>query len=496
MRTLSLLAITFVALFTGGCVEYSFSEVQGYYSSPGNVEVTFRVVDHKTGESPDLAGINISKYIRILEDGEALSNDEGRSIEMGNAKSVNLDMLLVLDLSGSVSQSLPDLQRAAKTFINKVLTNPSVQAKIAIVAFDGSKEIQIQHDFTDNLEELVDTVNSLRPGRDPSTNLYGAIQQSYELLKQRSFEDRSQDRRFSSINKKALVVFTDGKDRAGRVSESEAINAIRHARDQFALVSAVVVGSEISLDFLETFGRKYEGYFPVGNYSALASAFDQVSVRLQRIAGSYFTARICSPKRKGIHYINLFSLNFYNEIVDDNINIEFNANGFTGGCDVKDDSQWRHGRPGHASGVLSDLEVDVYRYFFERFDHFDNNRVIFKAKADKPVAPQSGIAHFSPFSSRSKVNCNLEFVNNAGDIGRFTEFPIFRYGSFKGNYSDTLKPFHGFYLVLGQNESGPIYQLYCTPVESMIYDQKTVHGSEYDPERYVLETIDVINGDA
>jgi len=45
-----------------------------------------------------------------------------------------------------------------------------------------------------------------------------------------------------------------------------------------------------------------------------------------------------------------------------------------------------------------------------------------------------------------------------------------------------------------QSESSPGYQLYCAPVESMIYDQKTVHGNEHDPERYILETIDVMNG--
>lgn len=500
MKLFRFLSLAGLGLFLVGCEHYSFTDVQGYYSKPGNVELTFRVINAETGESPDLIGKNISKYIQVLEDDEILSNDEGRSIEMGNAKSVRLKTLLVLDLSGSVSKSLSDLQEAAEVFVSKVVSNSNIQAKIGIMTFDGSKDLELVQDFTGDRDALMRAIRGLHPGKDPSTNLYGAIQNSYEVLNRETFDDDDFDQdQFNSIDKKALVFFTDGKDRAGRVSESDARRAIEKARNTFALVSAVVVGSEIEFDFLEAFGTKYQGYFPVNNYSALAGAFEKVTLQLQRMGGSYFQVRICSPKRRGIHYINLRTAPQFHfghpdqEFNEPEYNVQFNANGFTGGCDVKDDSQWKRSGLGHASAVLTDSEVELYHQFFARFDRMDSH-VIFKSNAIRPEGASAFIPNFSPYSRESKVNCHLRFLGDAGNISQGEEVPVVRYGSYSGIYSDTHNQFRGFYLDLSRDQSAIQYTLQCFPFEEMIYSQARYKGHLHDPERYVLKNIDVQNG--
>lgn len=498
MKLFKFLSLAGLGLFLVACEHYSFTDVQGYYSKPGNVELTFRVINAETGESPDMTGKNISKYIQVLEDEEILSNDEGRSIELGNAKGVRLKTLLVLDLSGSVSKSLPDLQEAAETFVSRVLSNSNVQAKIGIVTFDGGKDLEWVQSFTGDRDVLIEAIRQLHPGQDPSTNLYGAIQNSYEALNRETFDDFNQEQ-FNSIDKKALVFFTDGKDRAGRVSEFDAREAIQKARNTFALVSAVVVGSEIELDFLEAFGAKYQGYFPVYNYSALAGAFEKVTLQLQKMGGSYFRVRVCSPKRKGIHYINLRTAHQFHfghpheEINEPEYNVEFNANEFTGGCDVKDDSQWKRSRLGHDSAVLTDSEVEFYHQFFARFDQMDS-RVVFKANAIRPEGKSSWIRNFSPYGWASKVSCDLRFIGSPGNIDSGEEIPVVRYGAFSGVYADTHNTYRGFYLDLSRDDSSLQYMLYCSPFEPMIKSQASNKGRLDEPELYALTTINIING--
>lgn len=493
MTQLRIFASALMTLLLNGCVQYSFTEVAGVYSKPGNLEVTFRIIDPITGESPDLTGKNISRYLQFMEDGEPLSNSEGRSIEFGNAKTLHLDTLVALDLSGSVSRSLPDLQEAAQSFVSKILSNPHLKARIAIVSFDGNKDLRIEHDFTDNRSALLQTISSLRPGNDPSTNLYGAIKESVQLLSRVTQDGLPKEERYRSIYKKALVFFTDGKDQAGRVPESEAIASIRKARSEFLLVSSVVVGSEISLDFLESFGPKYHGYFPVSQYSALASAFDQVSLRLQRIGGSYFSARICSPKRRGIHHINLISLAQSREYPQDPINIEFNANGFTGGCNVKDEAQWNQNRDSRTSSILTDEEVDLYDPFLTRFDRFDS-QVLFKTGVPLPGPNRDIIWNFSPLDWKSTVKCHLFFGEKQQEIAPNTVLPVTHYHSAKDLDQNVGRPVYSFLLDVGPDEASPLYQLKCFPVQEMIRHQATIGGGARAPERYSLSTIDIING--
>jgi hypothetical protein len=481
MAALALLS----ALSFSGCKQYAFSDVEAHYSTPGNIEVTFRVIDDYTGDAPDLKGQGIRKYLNILEDDERLSDKEGFKIDLPDTKRVNLKTLLVLDLSGSVANSLEVLKKAAITFVKSTVGNYS-EAQIAIATFDGNEHITTQIEFTNDIPRLLSTISSLRPGNDPSTNLYGAIQESYQKLSRESAGGQA-----GTISKKSLIFFTDGKDRANRVSETQAIQAIDQAREEFSLVAAVVVGSEISEDFLRHFGRKYRGYYPVRDYTELSNVFENIGESLQRLANSYFTARVCSPKRNGIHFLTLEMKSFLGS-VRSRTNIEFNATGFRAGCNGKDEAQWKNTQNWFNSALLDDYEIDNAKALFDAFGYAKNS-VYFKQAARNPRqgGAVSTIWNFSPFSENSSVACHLNFLGNAEDIAPGEKLPLIHYNSYNGLYSDNLERFHGFQVMFAKNSS--TYTLTCRPLHLMLHQKYSWREGSTQVDAYGLQTVNIVS---
>lgn len=106
--------------------------------------------------------------------------------------------------------------------------------KVDVYAFDGDEKIHSIVPFTSTEQSLCDGLAGLRKyqARDPSTNLHGAVLQGLETLK------RGLDREKKPLKFRALVVFSDGADRAARVSRDEMRSAIAKSGPAEAIATA------------------------------------------------------------------------------------------------------------------------------------------------------------------------------------------------------------------------------------------------------------------
>src|SRR5204863_8391241 len=90
----------------------------------------------------------------------------------------------------------------------------------------------------------INNLGRLKP-RDDSTNLHGAVVESIKTL-QKSLDGANQPLKFGT-----LVIFTDGTDRAARVSRDDMMKAVDEAKFDIFVVG---VGAEIDARELRSLG--------------------------------------------------------------------------------------------------------------------------------------------------------------------------------------------------------------------------------------------------
>src|SRR5690606_9421167 len=118
-------------------------------------------------------------------------------------------------VSGSITESgqIDPLVDSAQMFTERV----GQSQKVGVYAFDGSDKIHSVVPFTEAegaVQGGLEGLRSYKP-KDPSTNLHGAVVQGLKVLKE------SLDREKKPLKFGTLVVFSDGADRAARVTREE-----------------------------------------------------------------------------------------------------------------------------------------------------------------------------------------------------------------------------------------------------------------------------------
>jgi VWFA-related protein len=205
--------------------------------------------------------------VELLEDGVRQELTYFREAAGGDEK-IPLQVVLVLDASGSMRQSMQFMQQAANSFVRKL----EDVDKALVVSFNES--IKGSAEFSDDGERLEQFVDSLQAWG--GTSLYDAIH--YSLGRVRDQPGR-----------KALVVFSDGDDTTSRLGSQDVID---YARGIEATIYCVGIGSA-SHGFLKKIAGETggEAFFPdrVGD---LIKVFATISEELrQQYALAY------SPKR-------------------------------------------------------------------------------------------------------------------------------------------------------------------------------------------------------
>jgi hypothetical protein len=261
---------------------------------PNNVWVFFTVED---GEEP-VAGLTAEDFI-IYEDDEVVSTFESKQTIQNPDVAAVMYTLLLLDMSGSITESgQADLVvDAAQGFVDRV----GESQKVGVYAFDGDKDIQSVVRFTEakgSVEGGLQGLRTYKP-RDPSTNLHGAVVQGLAELRMALDKDKR------PLKFGTLVVFTDGTDRAARVSRDEMKETL--AKEEYAdfEIFAIGVGADLEQGGkgLGEIGRN--GTELATNDQGVTMAFEKVAARIDAHSKRFYLLSYCTPARSGEHTVRI-----------------------------------------------------------------------------------------------------------------------------------------------------------------------------------------------
>jgi hypothetical protein len=282
---------------------------------PSNVAVYFTV---DTADGEPVPGLTANRF-RIYEDGDRVSEFESKQTILNPEVAAEHVLLLLVDMSGSVTESgdVPAIVGAVDAFSQRV----SELQRVAVYAFDGRTEIVKVSDFSSRGSTVAAGASRLDSfqSRDPSTNLNGAVVEGLQVLDQRLA------RADAPLRFGTLVVFTDGSDRASRVTRDQLAEALDQTEHEVLVIG---VGSEINSGELGSIGRS--GVIITKNRAEIASAFEQAADRIEAASRRYYLLGYCSPARAGKHEVTIEAT------VDGKsgtLSYEFDATGFRPDCD-------------------------------------------------------------------------------------------------------------------------------------------------------------------
>ncbi len=280
---------------------------------PSNVAVYFTV---DTDDGEPVPGLTADKF-RIYEDGSPVSALESKQTILNPEVAAAHYTLLLVDMSGSVTGSgdVPVIVSSVHGFADRL---SSVQ-KVAVYAFDGSPDLQAVAGWSSGEAAAgIDRLQTFK-ARDPSTNLNGAILEGLKLL-------HAQMRSSSTpLTFGTLVVFTDGTDRAQRVTRDQ-LHRQLDVDDLDILV--IGVGAEIDDGELRSIGRN--GAIVSKDRAKIATSFEKAAARVEAFSKRYYLLGYCSPARAGEHVVRIETS------VDGKTGYQeykFDARGFGPNCD-------------------------------------------------------------------------------------------------------------------------------------------------------------------
>jgi hypothetical protein len=215
--TLAFLALVLASSFAAvGCANLDVTRINSDQAKPNNVWVFFTV---ERKEEP-VAGLTADDF-EIYEDGQLVSKFESKQTIQNPDVAAVMYTLLLLDMSGSITESgeSESLVNAAQSFMKQMEDTPQ---KVGVYAFDGGEDIKSVVRFTEATGSIEGGLEGLRVYRakDPSTNLNGAVMQGMEELDKELQADKR------PLKFGTLVVFSDGTDRAGRVTEGAMLESL------------------------------------------------------------------------------------------------------------------------------------------------------------------------------------------------------------------------------------------------------------------------------
>lgn len=440
----------------------SFHDMKAIYYDHSNVMVLFRVGDALTGLPPKEIKPSDDQFIEVYEDGEKLSSSEGGNSSVGAPTTFIVDLLVLVDVSGSVESKISIVKQSLASFV-KTLQDKSAgkTVRVSIRTFDGSAETKEIIGFTP-IDQVSSKIELIQAGEDRSTNLHGAIVEAAKIITTHEVAGDAHP----SLKKKGFIVFTDGKDQAARATIAEANRALSTIKTAADFVYGVAVeGETYGQSFLSSFGLKDRDYYLVDrNFTNLGLKFSAIVENLDAMARSYRVARICSPKRSGVHYINLkIKGSLYSSKY-----IEFNANGFKGGCDVKNHQQWTNPTTSKyfsASALLSYSERETSSQLFSQVRP-GQSLVSFLKTATSPSAKGGWISNYSPFHGPGTVACHLYFPKESQSVVANEIMTIVDYASFNGSYNEG-QSFIGANFVT-EDSYGNVYLLQCRELKDLM----------------------------
>ncbi len=311
-------AVRQVTVAQDACLKFDLLE--GRAEEPSKVYLFFSL-RNCSGEPRD--GLSADDF-EIFEDDEYISEYESDQTILPSPKLYTMSTVVLLDVSGSIlgADALPSVKTSAKAFIDAVAGEDGQE--VAVYLFDGREDLLPVSAFTKDTTELHAAIDALSqgsitsdPAYDKSTNLNGAVRKGLTTL-----DNRRQSIDSEALFTGSLVVFTDGTDRAERVSDSSAASAV--AVSDHAVFS-IGLGGEIDEYHLRKLGK--DRFLWAENVGELNASFGQIAAAIDSESKKYYVLGYCSPKRAGSHTVTLQVKGH-----DGELDFAFSAQGFGPGC--------------------------------------------------------------------------------------------------------------------------------------------------------------------
>lgn len=225
------------------------------------VPLTFQAVDKHHHFVPDLNAAQIQIY------------DNGRLQKIQHFDSqgnLPLRIVLLLDISNSITTRWNFEQHAATDFLQSILTQGRDQAMV--VGFDTSAHVA--QTFTDNYQKLAQAISSLNPSG--GTALYDAVfSTAHDYLGPSS--------NAPGEVRNVMVIISDGQDDQSRYSRDEALAQAQDAGAVIYTIGTEPTGADPESDaVLKRFADQTGGlsYFPI-EARDLGSAFQHIATELR-----------------------------------------------------------------------------------------------------------------------------------------------------------------------------------------------------------------------
>jgi Ca-activated chloride channel family protein len=218
-----------------------------------------------------------------IDDFEILDNEQPQPITIFDNRVQPITVIVMLDTSGSMTNSIALLRLAAEQFVLRLL--PADRARVG--AFND--KIQLSSKFTNNRDELVSDIKDLDYGN--GTRLWDAVNLSLDELK-------------GVDGRKVILVFTDGDDTASKASLGKVTD---RARDEDVMVYSVGLESEY-FDGARVVRTKPDrglrkisdetggGFFELKKNTELAPTFTRVAQELHSQYALGFEAKVLDGK--------------------------------------------------------------------------------------------------------------------------------------------------------------------------------------------------------
>jgi len=320
------------------CLEFGENElllsIQDEFTTlPSLVSILFKVSDNQGNPVSGLTAGQFSIYEQGRNDDcfNPISSSESLARISPNSQVFSNNTLLVLDLSNSVLEgSLEELKVASTSFVNNVMPEEETTSfEMAIYWFDGEDVLHLLHPFTSSVSQLTNAIDGIDENisNDPSTDLYGAVIKSTEIAE--DLIEEANSLQGSPIVAASIVLFTDGTDQASRYSEESALDAVNNANTNITYYT-IGLGSEIDQEILEEIGKTASAF--ANDPSELEATFNEISASVSEEANSFYLFEYCTPKRDGSGDNNLV-IQLTNNGLQGAVQTQFNADGFTGGCE-------------------------------------------------------------------------------------------------------------------------------------------------------------------
>jgi hypothetical protein len=310
-------AVPLLALLAlAGCgSSLSVTRVNSAQRKPNNVWVFFTV---DKGRKDPVAGLTADDF-SIYEDGDLVSKFESKQTIQNPEVAAVMYTLLLVDMSGSVTESgqADALVDAAKNFADRV----GKLQKVGVYAFDGEEKLHSVVPFTEAQGSVQGGLDGLRhyKAKDPSTNLNGAVVEALRELKS------SLDKERKPLKFGTLVVFTDGTDRAARVSRDDMKKEVNDDKYANYEMFAIGVGAEMEKAHLEDIGK--DGTELSNDQAKVKEAFDNMAGKIEAHTKRFYLLSYCSPARKGEHAVRI-QANTKNPDASGSLEYKFVADGF------------------------------------------------------------------------------------------------------------------------------------------------------------------------